>query len=263
MFQSTKPCLFNETNGSYSSTVMGILIITVSLSIGLSVLGVWVIALDGSQEDSFDLPLIPKSFEDKISQETSSDPKVSEGESSEVPDEAGMGESDESVPESGYLGCFDTVPGTLEIDWDSTYLPEGPLPLCIDNDYLANYYMTVVSIGGYSPKWGAIFLNQMKGDECFEGVIYAHFEEIDLDGCPCTVEYFITFYVCEPICLDSNHLPEGFDQDVYLDKWVEVCFASEWEGCHLETQEFMVILAHKAMSQNPKLPICYTSPVKS
>ncbi|MFX0076215.1 MAG: hypothetical protein ACFE96_12285, partial [Candidatus Hermodarchaeota archaeon] len=69
MFESTKPCLFKETNGSYSNTVMGILIITVSLSIGLSVLGVWIVALDGSQEDTFDLPYIPeKSFEDKISQ---------------------------------------------------------------------------------------------------------------------------------------------------------------------------------------------------
>ena len=66
MFQSTKPCLCKETNGSYSNTVMGILIITVSLSIGLSVLGVWVIALDGSQEVTFDMPLIQetKSFED-------------------------------------------------------------------------------------------------------------------------------------------------------------------------------------------------------
>ena len=71
MFKSTEPCLCKETNGSYSNAVMGILIITISLSIGLSVLGVWVNAFDGSQEDSFDLPLIPekKSLEDIISQE--------------------------------------------------------------------------------------------------------------------------------------------------------------------------------------------------
>ena len=259
MFKSTKPCLCEETNGSYSNAVIGILIITIALSMGLSVLGVWVNALDGSQEFTFDLPFIPekKSVKDIISQEDSSEGQTSESQFREVSEEACVGECDEPVPESGYLGCFDTVPGTLEIVEDATYLPEGPLPLCIDNDYLANYYMTVVSVGGYSPNWGAIFLNQMKGDECFEGVIYADFEEIDLDGCPCTVEYFITFYVCEPICLDSNHLPEGFDQDVYLDKWVEVCFATEWEGCHLDTQEFMVILAHKTMSQNPKLPIYY------
>ena len=100
MFKSTKPRLCEETNGSYSNAVMGILIITVSLSIGLSVLGVWVIALDGSQEVTFDLPLIPekKSVKDIISQEASSDPLVSEGESSEVSDEACMGECNEPVP---------------------------------------------------------------------------------------------------------------------------------------------------------------------
>ncbi|MFX0011726.1 MAG: hypothetical protein ACFE9R_15540 [Candidatus Hermodarchaeota archaeon] len=255
MFESTKPSLFKETNGSYSNTVMGILIITLSFSLGLSVLGVLVIALDGSQEDTFDLPYIPdKSFEDIISQ-GSSDPKASEDGTREIMDEASLGVSDEPVPESGYVGRFDTEPGTLEIDWTRTYLPEGPLPLCIDNDYLANYYMTVVSVGGYSPKWGAIYLNQLKGDVCFEGVVFAHFEEVILDDCPCTVEYLVTFFVCEPICLDSNHLPQGFDQDVTLGKEVDVCFASQWEGCHLDTQKFMVILAHKAMSQNPKLPI--------
>ena len=259
MFRSTKPCLCKETNGSYSNAVIGILIITVTLSMGLSVLGVWVNALDGTQEDSFDLPFIPekKSVEDTISQERSSEIKISGSQSSEVSDEALVGLCDEPVPESGYAGRFDTVPGTLDICWDRTYLPEGPLPLCINNDYLEHFYMTVVSVGGYSPNWGAIFVNQLKGDECFEGVIQAKFDPTADGDCPGTVVYHITFYVDEPFGLDSNHLPEGFDQSVILDKWVDVCFASEWKGCELPTQEFMVILAHKAMSQNPKLPIYY------
>jgi len=262
MFKSTKPCLCEETNGSYSNAVMGILIITISLSMGLSVLGVWVNAFDGSQEDSFDLPLIPekKSLEDIISQEISSDIKISEDQSSEDPGGAFIGVSDGPVPESDCLGLFDTVPGTLEIIEER--LPTDPLPLCIDNDYLADYSITVRSIGGYAPKWGAIFLNQLKGDYCFEGVICAEFTDITtVDECPCVVDYLVTFTVKDPICLDSNHLPVGFDQSITLDKEVAVSYYSVWEGCHLETQEFVVILAHKAMSQNPKLPICYTSPV--
>jgi len=263
MFQSTKPCLCKETNGSYSNAVIGILLITISLSMGLSVLGVWVNAFDGSQEDTFDLPLIPekKSLEDIISQEISSDIKISEDQSSEDSGGAFMGVCDEPVPKSDYVGRFDTVPGTLEIDWTNTLLPSEPLPLCIDNDYLDDFYMTVVSVGGYAPKYGAIFVNQLKGDECFEGIIKFKWAEIELDDCPSTIEYYFTFYVDEPFGLDSNHLPVGFDQSVYLDKWVDVCYYSVWEGCHLETQEFVVILAHKAMSQNPKLPIYYTSPV--
>ena len=262
MFQSTKPCLCKETNGSYSNAVMGILIITITVSVGLSVLGVWVNVFDGSQEDTFDLPLIPekKSVEDIISQEISSEVFISEDQSSEDSGGAFLGLCDEPVPESGYVGQFDTVPGTLTII--SENLPTEPLPLCIDNAYLADFSIVVESIGGYSPVWGAIFVNQLKGDECFEGIINANFAEIlGPEECPDIVYYEITFTVDEPFGLDSNHLPVGFDQSVILDKWVEVCFATEWKGCELDTQKFMVILAHKAMSQNPKLPIYYTSPV--
>ena len=259
MFKSTKPCLCKETNGSYSNAVIGILIITITLSMGLSVLGVWVNALDGSQEDSFDLPFIPekKSVEDIISQEISSEIQISGDRSSEVSDGAFMGLCDGPVPESGSIGRFDTVPGTLEIDYANSNLPTADeiLPLCIDDAYLSQYYMNVVSIGGYSPVWGAIIINQLKGEDCFEGVINANFRETILDDCPGTVNYYVYFTVENPIGLDSNHLPVGFDQSVILEKWVDVCFATKWKGCELPNQEFMVILAHKAMSQNPKLPI--------
>ena len=266
MFQSTKPCLCKETNGSYSNTVMGILLITISLSMGLSVLGVWVNAFDGSQEDSFDLPLIPekKSLEDIISQEASSDPKASEGQSSEVSDEACMGVCDGLVPECGDVGRFDTVPGTLEVDEAASVLPTGALPLCIDNDWLDDYFLIVESIGGYTPIWGKLYINQLKGGYCFEGKLNAHFEEIVILGtCPCVVTYNITFTTDDPICLDSNHVPLAIDPDQtqILEKWVFVTFKTEWKGCDDDLQAFMVILAHKAMSQNPKLPIFNTSPV--
>jgi hypothetical protein len=258
MYPSNINRLENETNGSYSNAVMGILIITICLSLGLSMLGVWVNALNGSQEDTFDLPFIPEKNSVK---DISSETKSSEVLSSEVSDGAFGGLCDVSVPESGCLGCFDTAPGTLEVREDLSVLPTEPLPLCIDNDYLDDYYLIVESIGGYTPNWGKLFLNQMKGDFCFEGVLTAHFEPMDMDGCPCVTLYNITFTTKDPICLDSNHLPVGMDPTVTLDKEVCVSYVSGWEGCHLDTQKFMVILAHKTMSQNPKLPIYYTSPV--
>ena len=267
MFQRTKPCLCEETNGSYSNAVMGILIITFTLSMGLSVLGVWVNAFDGSQEDSFDLPFIPenKSLEDIISQEISSENKFSEGESGEVSVEALMGLCDVPVPESDDIGCFDTLPGTLEINEAASVLPVGPLPLCINNDYLDDYYLIVESVGGYSPIWGEIYLDQNKGGFCYEGILIADFNEIVEDGSPCIVTYNVTFTTLDnlPISLDSNHLPMGMDPSVTLNKMVCVTFKSEWKGCEDQSQQFMVILAHKAMSQNPKLPIYYTSPVTS
>ncbi|GAI92585.1 unnamed protein product, partial [marine sediment metagenome] len=114
---------------------------------GLSVLGVWVNALDGSQEDSFDLPFIPekKSVKDIISQEVSSETTFSEVLSGEVLGEACIGLCDEPVPEEGDVGCFDTLPGTIEVDEAASNLPTGPLPLCIDNEYLKPYFLIVES----------------------------------------------------------------------------------------------------------------------
>jgi hypothetical protein len=264
MCPSNIQCLENETNDSYSNAVIGILIIIISLSLGLSMLGVWVNASNGSQEDTFDLPFIPekKSVTDINSQEISSETKISEVLPCEVRDGAFGGLCDEPVPECDCLGCFDTDPGTLEVNEELSKLPTGPLPLCIDNDYLDDYYLIVESVGGYSPDWGFVYLNQKKGDWMFEGVLTAHFDATEIAGsCPCAVMYNITFTTKNPICLDSNHLPYGFDQSKTLGKEVCVSYSSMWEGCPWDTQKFMVILAHKAMSQNPKLPIYYTSPV--
>jgi hypothetical protein len=245
MFPSTKKCLEIETKGSYSTTVIGILIATVTIAIGLSMFGVWADAFDGSQNDDFDLPYIPENnpLKDLNSKETS-EMKVSEG--VENLDEASLVISDELVPERGCLGCFDTVPGTLKVVEE--VLPEGPLPLCIDNEWLSQYHIVVESVGGYAPVWGEVYLDQNKADDCYQGIIKAHFEARPVDDCPCTVLYYVTFYVEEPICLDSNHLPEGFDQSVTLDKWVCGSYFSVWEGCHLPEQQFVVILAHKAMN---------------
>jgi len=286
MFKSTKPCLCEETNGSYSYTVLGILLITVSLSMGLSVLGVWVNAFDGSQEDTFDLPLIPekKTLEDIISKDDSSQFKNFGDQSTEInsaglslecsedefSDEAISGLCDVSVPECGSFGPYDTETGTMEIV--GMTLPTDPLPLCIDNDYLMPFEIIVRTTGGYVPDGGWICVYQGFGDkEEFKGkiLIRSDLGTPVAEVCGAT-DYVLTFYVCDPIILESNHIPDSplgdfcvwSDYDD-LQKEVYLCVHSIWEGCFLDEQEFMVILAHKAMSQNPKLPICNTSPVKS
>jgi hypothetical protein len=212
------------------------------------------------------MPFIPekKPLTEIISKEMPSEIKISEDQSgevnSEVKDGALVGLCDGLVPESGCLGRFDTVPGKLFVVGSNP--PTGALPLCITNDWLEHYNVTVRSIGGYSFKYGAIFLNQLKGGKCFEGIINVYkIAEIPVPGCPCAVDYVLGFTTLNPICLDSNHLPEGFDQTPTLGKWVDACYCTTWEGCHEDYQEFKVILAHKAMSQNPKLPIIKTSPV--
>ena len=277
MSQSTKPCLFKETNGSYSDTVMRILVITIALSMGLSVLGVSVSVFNGFQEDDFEYPLIPenKPIEKITSEEGSPESSDSEEQSTEgkpigssseqtedIPDATNSGPCDVSVPESGSFGPYDTERGTMEIV--DMKLPTEPLPLCIDNEYLQDFSITVRTTGGYEPKGGWITVTQGQGDkkEC-RGFININYDDgTKVEGeCCTTYDYVLTFTVDRKICLESNHVPANplgdfcVWPDKTLDKEVFLCVQSIWQGCLLDEQEFMVILAHKTMSQNPKLPI--------
>jgi hypothetical protein len=251
--------------GSCSSAVIGILLLALTITVGLSVLGVWANADNGTPKDNFALPFTPEKnpLNELTSQEIPSEIKQSDGLCSEVSEGAFLGLCEGLVPECGCLGRFDTVPGTLTIIDENLPAPNAALPLCINNDWLSQYYIVVESIGGYTPECGVILLNQLKQDnQCFEGVIDATFTAMEVqDSCPCAVDYKVTFTTENPICLDSNHLPVGFDQQRTLGKWVDVSYCTTWKGCHLDSQKFTVILAHKAVSQNSKLPIIITSPV--
>ena len=83
---------------------------------------------------------------------------------------------------------------------------------------------------------------------------------------PCVPKRWkFTFELCDgPIGLESNHLPTVpagwcIGPDKELQKRVDLCIMTKWSGCLLDSQEFLVILAHKAMSQNPQLSIRDTS----
>lgn len=287
MSQRTKPCLCKETNGSHSNAVIGILLITISLSMGLSVLGVWVNVFDGFQVVDIEMPLIPEKnpLEEIISQDTSSEFHDSGDQSIEInfvglsleysedkfSDAAISGLSDVSVPEKGLFGPFDTEPGTIEI-FDKE-LPEEPLPLKITDDYLDDYWVVVGTYGGYEWVSGYIKVMQAKSVESiWENIIgYIEITATEIVGPHGWTTYNLTFSVQgnHPIILDSNHPPDSPLGDFWvwgpdnLDKWVWFKVMTTWEGCILPEQQFMVILAHKALSQNPKLPIFKTSPVKS
>ena len=70
--------------------------------------------------------------------------------------------------------------------------------------------------------------------------------------------YQLKFELCDPdhpIVIESNHVPTIIGDwfcvipDKELAKRVDLCFVTTWTGCFQPDQEFLVILAHKAMSQ--------------
>ena len=259
MYPSIKHSLDIETNGSYSKAVTGIIIITLAFTVGLIILGVWEPEQNGIQQENYNMPFVP---ENKISEESSSEPTSSEDLSEEIrtssetteedfSDAAVSGSGDVPVLECGAVCDLDTEAGTLTIV--SETLPQLPLPLCIDQPYLDQWSVEVASEGGYEFKGGFMVLKQKdRADQFIKIVVLS-------EGCvhP-TYNYVLGFELCDPthpIVIESNHVPDIIGDwfcvipDKELDKKVDLCFMTTWTGCFLPEQDFLVILAHKAMSQ--------------
>jgi len=81
MYPTIKHSLDIETNGSYSKAVTGIIIITLAFTVGLIILGVWEPEQNGIQQENIKIPFVP---ENKISDESSSEPTSSEDLSEEI-----------------------------------------------------------------------------------------------------------------------------------------------------------------------------------
>ena len=266
-----------ETNGSYFKTVTGIMVITIALSIGLSILGTWGVAQNGFQPENRELPFIPEnkysaesSLEMMNSEDLSQEIKMSSENSEDSFSEAVIsGSSDVSVPEKGLFGPFDTEVGEMEII--QQVLPVEPLPLKLTSEYLDDYWILVGTTGGYEWVDGVIKVMQAKSnDNLWDNIVgYIQIDALEINSPHGWTYYNLTFSVIgtHPIILDSNHPPDSplGDFDVWgpanLDKFVHLKISTTWEGCPRPEQKFMVILAHKAMSQN-KIPNSrYTSPV--
>lgn len=263
MYPLNIQCLDSETKGSYSQAVTGIIIITLALSVGLAILGVWEPELNGIEEKDYDMPFIP---ENKISEESSSESAITADLSQEIKTSSELSEEDFSdatisgasnvlVLECGAVCDLDTERGTLEVVGGN--LPCDPLPLCIDQTYLDEYYVIVASYGGYEFKGGVMVIKQKDCADQFVKIV-----KLDEWFCHPYMMYSIGFELCDPthpIVLESNHVPEILGDwfcvmpDKELDKRVDLCFCTTWTGCYKPDQDFLVILAHKAMSQQ-KIP---------
>jgi hypothetical protein len=171
--------------------------------------------------------------------------------------------------ECGCWGPFNTEQGW--INWDGYFIP-SELPLCINNDTLANWYVNVLSYGGYTPFDGYITVNQK--DE-FMGTIFIHWTDMGKgDYTCCTYNWWMaTFYVHENFCLDSNQYPEGYcgDGQYIPDKEVYFDYTTKWTGCGHVSQHFTIIhsQSYRALSRwiilavKPPIPYQYPYPAQS
>jgi hypothetical protein len=242
-------------------------------------MGVWENGnTNGGLSDFSETPFIQDYYplENSFSEDLSSEISSSEGEiledtSSELTiagladtnsEEIISGASDVSVLYKGMFGPFDTAAGSIEIIHENLPGPDYEFPLCITQADVDEFYMVVAVIGGYEPLGGSVLVFQDKN--CLQGCIEIDWQPVDCHvgdangGEPC--DDCITYWeakliVNNPICLESNQAPTvGSDftvcpSDIDLMKDVWLCVKTMWTGCPLPDQQFIVILAHKAMSQ--------------
>lgn len=138
-------------------------------------------------------------------------------------------------------GCetFDTEKGTIEI---VDYYVDDVLPLCLTQDVLDNYWLTVKVKGKYVPEDGTITLIQ-KGE--YMGTIdidwiYRGHEE-------CYYDYWTAKFTLTdgPIELASNQWPDGAkpleDCVTIPGKEVIASWCTLWKGCEDRNQKFRLI----------------------
>ncbi len=151
--------------------------------------------------------------------------------------------------ESGCWGSLSTQQGTIDIVYSS--IPDV-LPLCIDNDYLAQWYVDILSFGGYQP-WGGYIEVWQKGE--FKGKIHITWSWTGKGDC-CAYDYYrATFSTDEKICLESNQYPDVAPWMIdYPDgqltipgKCVDFYIVTDWTGCvpgDQPSQDFTIIHSH-------------------
>lgn len=224
MFQSTKPCLCKETNGSYSNAVIGILVIVVLVIITASILGCGGYIVN---KKDFNFPIDLGLNQDNI--------------------------RNKNVVPIAQRRDFtaDTDLGTIDI---YNYNLPTTVPVCIDDDTVADWLIQVNVTGGYIPYDGYVKLYQYKEGFCEIGKIKLVWTP-DETGC-CWQTYNVTFDVIGCIHVDSNHFPWRDDAngwfldpkapnaDYTLGKEVTLKLVTKWKGCDDEYQKFEIILAH-------------------
>jgi hypothetical protein len=155
----------------------------------------------------------------------------------------------EFVAQDGFVGCFDTKKGSIDVVYEDSSIPCEPLPLCITQGYLDNYWVTVKVTGGYEPLNGSGYLTLcQKFEEVGKiDIVWYKDQHVDCVGmCP-YADYWTAKFVLHDgeIELDSNQYPDGAshckDYVTIPGKQVCVSYDTLWQGCIEIKQRFELI----------------------
>jgi len=149
-----------------------------------------------------------------------------------------------------------TVRGTIDSDG---YYVDTPLPLCLTDEEVSDWYVRFTVVGGYTPHDSWVCLSQ-KGQ--YQGGLSVEWSK-DVVDCFTTV-WTATFHAATPICLDSSEYPlfngQLVQEGTIPGKLVSGCFTMKWTGCKdVVNQGFTILLAQQSSCVLEDLPYA-TSP---
>jgi hypothetical protein len=142
---------------------------------------------------------------------------------------------------------MDTEKGKIDV-YEDKYLP-NELPLCITQDALNDYNLTVVVTGGYTPvdMMSYVTLYQKKVDVTYTiDVEWKNTTPVEADPCK---QYWTAYFKladATPIILESNQFPDGWNPicsecNTIPGKKVQVRIHAEFQGCWELKQRFVYI----------------------
>lgn len=254
MFPNTKPCLHKETNGSYSSAVIGILALAIFVSFTLGAVAIENFAVNSNPRDLYtDIDSLYSLDFNKAEDSLDEIIKANPGHTEPV---------DQTVYD---LEHYTVEPGKIEFV-ESSF--NSDLPICMDLEYGAKQWVVLKVLGGYLPEtkdyfgygqyYGLMTLKDACGNtvynDCvpgmFVGWLLDDYTEVKCEGTMCEtcwVYYNFTLdpYACDNwVCLDSSYDPDG---TLHPCKYYTFEYETHWKGC-----EFDYILAH--VSTCPGIP---------
>lgn len=209
------PMGIDDTEQRHSNLVLGILIVAVATIFVAFALGIGGTKLFSQNKVQ---PVNIGFFSEEVNKPELQEPKI---------------ENSVSVAKEGCIE-MDTEAGSITIENEN--LPAWEvLPLCITNDDLLDYFVTLRVTGGYEPECGSITFTQNGALVGTIDITWDHWYHE-----PCYADYWnATFSTATDIELDSNQwpvIPEDFafssDYDIETYKKVTVCLSTKWTGCH-------------------------------
>jgi hypothetical protein len=169
-----------------------------------------------------------------------------------------MKDADVSVGKGDCIYDVPTEPG--EISASSWYFPAidwTELPLCITDADISSWYIDLYVTGGYEPVCGSITFTQEGVDQH----IYIDWTETDY----CCYSIWTARFTTDDGCIEFDStegpnidlpFPYTYCGDGFDEKLVDICWCTGWIGC-----DFYIILTHKGVFRNPRLPKIFSSPV--